>query len=283
MKKLVLLALVVVVALVSFYIYKIPKPEQNNNGEGNSLSSSVLDLTILLDGEEFKMDNGLATKSLAPESSFLVTLRVFGEPVYADLDKDGDEDAALWLEYAPGGSGTFYYGVLAIKEGDEYKVTDTLFLGDRIAPQSLNVEDGRAVYNFAERRADEPFSTPPSIGRSVYVHYDVKSGRVGEWVKDFEGESNPTERYKGQVDRVAVVFENYDYTSFRLVTNGVVREGEMNTERGYKDDVDATVYVLDWQKHQSEQMKYVRLTKEPGKLYLLNTEGEIVGNPLTIE
>lgn len=278
-----LIFLLIIVLAIASYIYLGSDQENTSVESVESPVTDVLNLTFVIEGEEYKLENGLAAKVATPESSFAMTLRVFGEPVYGDLDKDGDEDAALWLQHEPGGSGTFYYGALAMKDGVGYKATDTLFLGDRIAPQTLNIMDGRAVYNFAERRADEAYSVEPSVGRSVYVHYDVESGEIGEWVKDFEGESNPNERYRGQVDRVSVVFENYGYTSYRMVTNGVVREGELNTERGYKEDVDATVYVLDWQKSEGEQMRYVRFTKEPGKLFLLNTAGEVSGVPLTLE
>lgn len=283
MKKFIPVFILLITLVAAFYFYVRSGQESKSVESADGAVTNVLNLAFVIDNEEYKLENGLAAKVATPESSFAMTLRVFGEPVYGDLDKDGDEDAAVWLQFEPGGSGTFYYGALAMKDGEGYKATDTLFLGDRIAPQTLSIMDGRAVYNFAERRADEPYSAEPSIGRSVYVHYDVESGEIGEWVKDFEGESNPTERYRGQVDRVSVAFENYNYTSYRLVTNGVVREGELNTERGYKEDVDATVYVLNWQKPEGEQVRYVRLTNEPGKLFLLNTEGDISGTPLNLE
>lgn len=283
MKKFIPVFILLITLVAAFYFYVRSGQESKSVESADGAVTNVLNLAFVIDNEEYKLENGLAAKVATPESSFAMTLRVFGEPVYGDLDKDGDEDAAVWLQFEPGGSGTFYYGALAMKDGAGYKTTDVLFLGDRIAPQTLNIMDGRAVYNFAERRADEPFSVQPSIGRSVYVHYDVESGEIGEWVKDFEGESNPTERYRGQADRVSVVFENYNYTSYRLVTNGAVQEGELNTERGYKEDIDATVYVLNWQKPEGEQMRYVRLTNEPGKLFLLNTEGNISGAPLSLE
>jgi hypothetical protein len=129
----------------------------------------------------------IGTEELALSSS---TLSIFGEPVYGDLNADGKaNDAALWLAYTPGGSGTFYYGVLVINNNGSYQVTNTMLLGDRIAPQTLEIQAGRAVYNFAERKALEPMTTPPSVGRSVWVHYDIKNNEIGEWVKDFEGES----------------------------------------------------------------------------------------------
>lgn len=97
-------------------------------------------------------------------------------------------------------------------------------------------------------------------------------------------ESVFTERYAARVDRVDVVFEHKDYTRYRLTTNGLVREGELNTERGFEDDIDATVYVLDWQKPEQEQMVYVRLTAEPNRLYALDSERKILrGSALALQ
>lgn len=93
-----------------------------------------------------------------------------------------------------------------------------------------------------------------------------------------------TERYSARVDRVNVVFEHYDYTSYRLTTNGLVREGELNTERGFEADIDATVFVLNWQKPEGEQMRYVRLSTDPTHLYFIDSEQKIVmGSVLTLE
>lgn len=113
---------------------------------------------------------------------------VWGEPVLGDLDGDGDIDKAVWLIEEPGGSGTFFYAQLLINNNGKFTPTDNLFLGDRIAPQNINIIDGRAVYNFAERRSTDPMTTPPSVGKSVWINYDKKTNQIGEWVKDFEGE-----------------------------------------------------------------------------------------------
>lgn len=93
-----------------------------------------------------------------------------------------------------------------------------------------------------------------------------------------------TERYAARVDRVDVVFEHKNYVAYRLRTNGLVREGELNTERGFGDDPDATVYVLNWKKSEGEQMYYVRLTSDPAHLYVLDGNREIIkGSALTLQ
>lgn len=91
-----------------------------------------------------------------------------------------------------------------------------------------------------------------------------------------------TERFSARVDRVEVQFEHWNYTRYRLQTNDLVREGDMNSERGFKTDLDATVFVLNWQKPVGEQIRYVRLTSEPNFLYILDTNNKIIqGSGLT--
>jgi hypothetical protein len=50
----------------------------------------------------------------------------------------------------------------------------------------------------------------------------------------------------------------------------------MHTERGFGDDLDATVCVLNWQVLAGEQIRYVRLTAEPRYLYALDGYQNII-------
>ena len=79
--------------------------------------------------------------------------------------------------------GSLFYAVLAINDSGNYKTTNTILLGDRISPQTVEIHDGLAVYNYAERKADEPMTTQPSIGKSLFVKYDTKTEKI-EVVKD---------------------------------------------------------------------------------------------------
>lgn len=151
----------------------------------------VRNMTYKVENGTFTLKNGKSEIEYTPGSATKNTLMLFGEPAYGDLDGDGDTDAAVLLVNNSGGSGTFYYAALVVNDGTQiYHTTRAMLLGDRIAPQTIEIHEGRAVYNFAERRADEPMSMQPSIGKSVWVYYDKKSNEIGEWVKGFEGESN---------------------------------------------------------------------------------------------
>lgn len=63
-----------------------------------------------------------------------------------------------------GGSGTFYYAAAALSTGSGYQGTNAILLGDRIAPQSTQIENGVIVVNYADRNPGEDFSVQPSLG-----------------------------------------------------------------------------------------------------------------------
>ncbi len=154
--------------------------------------SSVKNMPYVILNKTFTLKGGKAEVALTPGSSSVNILLMFGEPVYGDLDGDGDTDAAILLANSPGGSGTFYYAVLAIKNGKSYTSTNALLLGDRITPQTVEIKEGRALYNYAVRKDTDPVTTSPSIGKSLWIHYDAKTNTIGELAKDFEGEADIT-------------------------------------------------------------------------------------------
>lgn len=188
MKKIALLAVLVLFAGTSIFYFggvkQIPREEV-----AVPKNTDVKNLSYTVGSEAFVLTNGRSEIQSEQNSTTKNTLSIFGEPVYGDLNSDGVNDAAILLAHEPGGSGTFYYAVLAINTNGNYEATEAMFLGDRIAPQTVEIHDGRAVYNIAIRKGTDPMTTPPSIGQSVWIHYDARTNSIGEWVKDFEGES----------------------------------------------------------------------------------------------
>jgi hypothetical protein len=150
-------------------------------------TNNVFNMTLAISGKNYTLVDGKYEKEI-PNSTSKETITVFGQPAYGDLNGDNIKDAAMLITQNSGGSGTFFYVVEAININGTFKGTNAMLLGDRIAPQNLKIENGRALVNFAERKANEPFTTPPSIGKSVYIQYDKNTGEIGEWVKNFEGE-----------------------------------------------------------------------------------------------
>ena len=97
------------------------------------------------------------------------------------MSGDGKPDTALLIADDPGGSGTFYYAVLAVDQGGSWRATNALPLGDRIKPQNIQYADGQFVYRFLERKPDEPMSATPTVENTVPVRLDAASGKISAW------------------------------------------------------------------------------------------------------
>jgi len=143
----------------------------------------VLNIPYIINGESFALVNGKVEKEYAPGSATKNILSIFGEPVYGDFDNDGDVDAGVMLQHNPGGSGMFYYAVFVMNDKEASQPTNAILLGDRIAPQTIEAREGYVIYNYAERGVDEPMTTPPSIGKSLYVKYNSNIKTIGEFIK----------------------------------------------------------------------------------------------------
>lgn len=185
MKKNILILIVIIILGLGYWLFVYKEPVGELAGADKPENA-----VYTISGRPVTLTNGQAKIEIALGSATQESVRLFGEPKYYDLDNDGDEDVISFLQTDAGGSGTFYYVVAAVNENGRYFGTNAMFLGDRIAPQSIDFLEGRAVANYADRKPGEPFTTAPSVGKSVWIHLDPNTGEIGEFVKDFEGESN---------------------------------------------------------------------------------------------
>lgn len=145
------------------------------------LTSNYKGATFIIEGQPVKLD-GKST-------------RYFGNELVIDLDGNGRNDVVFIVTQNPGGSGTFFYAVASLRKGFGYKGSEGYLLGDRIAPQNINVSPNPRhrnviVVNYADRASGEPMTTKPSVGKSVYLKIDPVSRQWGIVEPNFEGESN---------------------------------------------------------------------------------------------
>jgi hypothetical protein len=125
--------------------------------------------TYLIDGKEVTLVNGVAEQAAAPGSATKIATRYFGNAVDIDLNSDGLMDSGFLLTQVGGGSGTFFYVAAALNNGSGTQGTNAIFLGDRIAPQSTNVDPNNPVQfivNYMERKLSDPMSAQPSVAVS---------------------------------------------------------------------------------------------------------------------
>jgi hypothetical protein len=137
-----------------------------------------LNITYTIGGEAFALVNGSVEKPAAPGSATMNILTVFGEPVVGDLNGDGVGDAGVMLVNDPGGSGTFYYAAVALRTATGFAATNAVLLGDRIAPQTMEIRNGMLIANVVVRKPNEPMTARPSVGVSTY--FAVRDGVLVE-------------------------------------------------------------------------------------------------------
>lgn len=136
------------------------------------------DLAVTIDGEVFTLSGGVAENESAPGSVATNTLSIVGEPVGGDITGDGNPDAALLVRNDPGGSGTFYYAVVAVDDGGSYRATNAVPLGDRITPGKVEFEHGAFTYHFTDRTPGQSMADNPSVEKSVTIVFDAATGSI---------------------------------------------------------------------------------------------------------
>lgn len=155
----ILIIVLILIGITNFYWGK--KNQTNDQIDYKNISYQV-------DEQVIKLINGKAEIEITPGSASKQIIQYFGNEATGDLNNDGKIDTAFLLTQNNGGSGTFYYIVVALSTNKGYQGTNAIFLGDRIAPQTTKIEDGKIVVNYADRKIDEPMTTKPSIGVSKY-------------------------------------------------------------------------------------------------------------------
>jgi hypothetical protein len=191
MKNWILVSLVIV-ALIGVGFFVLNSYIYNEKQADPTLDYKNIEYKI--EGERVKLVNGVAEREVVPGSASNVVTRYFGNDLRTDLNNDGREDIVFLLTQESGGTGTMFYAVSALNTEEGYVGGDGYFLGDRIAPQTIDESPNPRhknviVVNFAVREEGEPMTNQPSVGKSVYLKLDTTSMMWGIVEPDFEGES----------------------------------------------------------------------------------------------
>ena len=137
-----------------------------------------LNAAYRIEGETITLRNGSAeTEEVMPYgvgsgATTKTETAIFGVPIRGDINGDGRADAAFFLVQDTGGTGRFYYAAAALDEKNGTTGTNAIFLGDRIAPQTIQIQNGLIIVNYADRAATESFAASPSFGVSKYLVFD---------------------------------------------------------------------------------------------------------------
>ncbi len=196
------LLVLAILGIVGFRRVSAPEDSRLLPGNGSSESSHVSitaaadykDAAYLIEGASVQLVDGYAETAAAPGSAVKTITRYFGNELRADITGDRKQDVVFLLTQERGGSGTFYYAVAAVATDGGYVGSDGYLLGDRIAPQSIDLSTAArhvdvVAVNYADRAPSQPMTAKPSVGKTAYIKLDSETLRWGIVAADFEGES----------------------------------------------------------------------------------------------
>jgi hypothetical protein len=165
----ILIALIILI-LVAFGFWKfIYSPKNVSENSTITEQKDYKNISYIIDGKSVQLTNEVSEVEAAPGSAAKIITKYFGNVAVGDLNDDGINDAAFLLTQDGGGSGTFYYVVVALKTSDGYVGTNGILLGDRIAPQTTEIRNGYLLVNYADRKESEPMTAKPSMGKTKYL------------------------------------------------------------------------------------------------------------------
>jgi hypothetical protein len=182
MKKVIwaVLGLILIVAAAGFYRFNYTDGGDIIPGKN---APDPANMTFVIEGTKFPLVNGKIILPAEPDSATTNTLMLADQgnapgysPTYADLDGDGDWDGAAVLFNDPGGSGTFYYGVLLINDKGTSRASEPLLLGDRIDMKKIVLDGNVASFHYLDRKTGAGMvPTEPMIKR---LRLDAATGKV---------------------------------------------------------------------------------------------------------
>ena len=191
MKKTLIILVFLFLVIIGFSIYKFNFGNNNTNINNQTVKQDFShDGTYMIAGEKVTLKNGISEVSIAPGSASKIVTKYFGNDLKHDLNEDGREDRVFILTQEAGGSGVFYYVVALLDIASGPVGSDGVLLGDRIAPQTINMDEGKTtngtirqnviVVNYADRKPRESFAVAPSVGKSIWLKLDLTTMQFGE-------------------------------------------------------------------------------------------------------
>ena len=162
MSKRIILIVILIVAIIGIGCSIRQESEKPTATEKFTLDPK--NCTYIIEGKNITLKDGYSEEEIVPGSASKLITRYFGNEASGDFDGDGFSDIAFLLTQNSGGSGTFYYVVVALGSANKCNGSNAILLGDRIAPQTTEFRNGEMAVNYAERKPNEPMTAPPSVG-----------------------------------------------------------------------------------------------------------------------
>ena len=166
MKKVFIIIIVIATALF-FYTMRDSTPLEKTvvptENESEVFRPDPSSATFNIDDEVVILSAGRNEKPITPGSKLMEETVLLEQFAYGDINSDDKEDTVLLLSRNGVGSGTFIYLAAYVSGPVTYKGSKAIFIGDRIIPQSISINQGIVTINYLDRKIEDSFNTAPSI------------------------------------------------------------------------------------------------------------------------
>lgn len=151
-------------------------PAVSGNGKDKTFRPDPSNATFTIDDENITLSAGRNERNIAPGSALVEETILLDQFAYGDINADGKEDAVFFLARYGGGSGTFIYLAAFVSGPVTYRGSKATFIGDRVSPQSISINNTAITVKYLDRAEDEPLAAEPTIQVSKQFFY-----RAGEF------------------------------------------------------------------------------------------------------
>jgi len=175
-----IITIVVIIGAVAFVYFMRDDSPQEETGtpvasENGTFRPNPSNATFIFDDGPITLSQGHNERAITPSSALLEETTLMDKFAYGDINLDGKEDAALFLARYGGGSGTFIYVAVFVSGPVTHRGSEAIFIGDRIAPQSISINREVVTVEYLDRGPDEALASEPTIRTTKqFVYQDGK-------------------------------------------------------------------------------------------------------------
>ncbi|MEX2013457.1 MAG: hypothetical protein WD897_00885 [Parcubacteria group bacterium] len=163
----IIIILTVLAVVIFFFITRSPSPvdkiETPAFGENGVFRPDPSNATFIFDDGPITLSAGRNERKPTSGSALAEETVLLDKFAYGDINADVKEDTVLFLARYGSGSGTFIYLAAFISGPITYRGSKAVFIGDRIAPQSISINGEIVTAKYLDRGSDDAFAVEPTV------------------------------------------------------------------------------------------------------------------------
>lgn len=162
----------IVIAIALIVIFISGHHDASAPSEPSAPAFDAKNSSFSIENMPVQLVNGKHVAELQAIRGAKIETNYYGKDIQGDINNDGKDDHAFFVTQTSGGTGWFFYVILDLASGDGYAPLSTSIIGDRIAPESLEMRDSKLYVNYLDRKPSEAMVTEPTVHTTKVFQLD---------------------------------------------------------------------------------------------------------------